>query len=414
MSTAVSSQGMNTYNNTSNQGGYVSWKGSGSQSNPVGVTSTNIRPLTNKDMGNVFPTGFGLPRPIKHYRKGRVIPTHYENPSQSPTENYDINYNLNRAVRSSVGASLGGGAGGTTLVSQLIGQPGGFSVKANVPHEINEIQQAMEDCKTCNGIFMVSDFYPNKSYLTQNPEPVTQMPGFCCNEERKARRRVVYANTNLKKNYFTTMQQYRENRCQTFDQRAFNFQTNVPTGFNAKPGSPLALGNLYVGNCQPNGEIEATNIIAFIDNLVEIMRERNIMTSYYVNLFIRSNITTLKDFLQFLNVLPAANRQQAMSIYNEYSMNPYNDISFGGTKNCKKVIYKPNNYQYATQGAVSSSTRTFKQNVTTIETNLAGYNRAQRQGPYLGARMQSTDPDPSSKPSKLHKYAGLPHTAGYP
>ena len=56
---------------------YVPWKGTGIFSNPIGVTSTHIRPLTNLDPGNVFPTGFGLPRPIKHYRKGTVIPINF-------------------------------------------------------------------------------------------------------------------------------------------------------------------------------------------------------------------------------------------------------------------------------------------------------------------------------------------------
>ena len=54
---------------------YLPWKGAGPiGSNPVGVASGHIRPLTNKDPGNVFQTGFGLARPIKHYRKGKVIP----------------------------------------------------------------------------------------------------------------------------------------------------------------------------------------------------------------------------------------------------------------------------------------------------------------------------------------------------
>ena len=52
---------------------YITWKGTGVNSNPVGTAPGHIRPLTNNDPGNVFQTGFGLPRPIKHFRKGRVI-----------------------------------------------------------------------------------------------------------------------------------------------------------------------------------------------------------------------------------------------------------------------------------------------------------------------------------------------------
>ena len=39
-------QGMGSYNNRSNVGGYVTWKGSGMYSNPAAITSGNIRPLT--------------------------------------------------------------------------------------------------------------------------------------------------------------------------------------------------------------------------------------------------------------------------------------------------------------------------------------------------------------------------------
>ena len=74
MSSAFYPLGMNSYNNRIPQGGYKTWKGNGVYQNPIGVVSTNIRPLTNNDYGNVFPSKNGLPRPIKHYRKGRVIP----------------------------------------------------------------------------------------------------------------------------------------------------------------------------------------------------------------------------------------------------------------------------------------------------------------------------------------------------
>ena len=49
MSTAFYPLGMSSYNNHLPQGGYQSWKGSGINSNPVGIASSNIRPLTNND-----------------------------------------------------------------------------------------------------------------------------------------------------------------------------------------------------------------------------------------------------------------------------------------------------------------------------------------------------------------------------
>ena len=80
---------------------YVPWKGTGIFSNPVGVTATHIRPLTNMDPGNIFPTGFGLARPIKHYRKGTVIPINFNVISLDPNkpgeyiETSLIEYNVN-------------------------------------------------------------------------------------------------------------------------------------------------------------------------------------------------------------------------------------------------------------------------------------------------------------------------------
>ena len=67
---------------------YVTWKGSGVNSNPVGSASGHIRPLTNNDPGNNFPTGFGLARPMKHYRKGRVNPVYL---SENTVANLNVN-----------------------------------------------------------------------------------------------------------------------------------------------------------------------------------------------------------------------------------------------------------------------------------------------------------------------------------
>ena len=50
---------------------------------------------------------------------------------------------------------------------------------------------------------------------------------------------------------------------------------------------------------------------------------------------------------------------------------------------CQITTYKPNNYQYAKQGAVSSSTRILKLNVNTISTNAASINNYNNTGPQL-------------------------------
>ena len=412
MSTAYFPQGMSSYNNRSQYQGsvpYVPWKDNGILSYPVGVTAGHIRPLTNNDVGNVFPAAFGKPRPIKHYRKGKTAPVPITIPNNSnPLETTtSISRNYNRQVKSSTGSSLGGGAGGFGMISQMIGAPGSFIVKQNLVGEINGTEQLDKDCKTCSGTGIVADYKPSTTYLTENPEPKTQTPGFCCNAERKALQRVIYASTNLKKNYFTTHKQYLQNRCQTYEQRVFNFvrpaditaaELRQETGNpfiteaavkNAKPGSPLALLNTYVANCQPNGEIYATADINLINAMVQTMLNKGILTQEEVTAFYEKDITTLKGFINYIESLPEKERNVAIKVFYSFTNNPYVASLFEGPTNfnnpngCKLVVYKPNNSQYAVQGAVSSSTRILKLSVTTIEKNLAGYKAAQKAGAKL-------------------------------
>jgi len=93
---------------------------------------------------------------------------------------------------------------------------------ANIINPIDEkdnVTQLNKDCQTCEGIGIVASYKPNLTYLEENPEPNTQNPVWCCNDEIKARRRVIYANTFLPTNYYTTHDQYLKNRCKT----AFGF-----------------------------------------------------------------------------------------------------------------------------------------------------------------------------------------------
>ena len=263
MSTAVYPLGMRSmpssgYNHRSTYFNkqYITWKGTGVNSNPVGTAPGHIRPLTNNDPGNVFQTGFGLPRPIKHFRKGRFVPPqpienvpnldgvnpHNSDIQISIDENALINYNINRYVKSSKGTSLGGGFGGSGLLNDMQDKPGAFTVKLNTPYEVDGVSQLNADCKKCEGVGIVSSFYPNKTFLQENPEENTtnyQKYGWCCNDEIKAKRRAIYASTNLKKNYYTTTKQYLQNRCKTYDQKAFNFlsyRTNLTDAdYDANP-----------------------------------------------------------------------------------------------------------------------------------------------------------------------------------
>jgi len=382
MSSAFYPLGMKSYNNHVPQGGYKTWKGTGVFSNPVGITASHIRPLTNNDPGNVFPTGFGLPRPMKHYRKGRVIPVPpiiIEDPNNPGTymETSLINYNMNRIVKSSKGSSLGGGSGGLGLLNQMLDNPGGYIIKQNQVDEISEIEKLNNDCKTCEGVGIVSSYYPNTTYLTENPEENTQNQVLCCNAEKKALRRVLPASTNLKKNYYTTHTQYLQNRCQTYEQKAFNFQTNTPNSVNVKPGSPLALYNTYFANCQPNGEIYEATEIALINKLLSILYNNGISQDE-IDAFIAQNNYTFENLFNYLNSLPEPEKSLAINIFVDFMNNPYYGVPFAGPSNpvgCKLTVYKPNNPQFAKQGAVSSSTRMLKLNVDTIQTNAASLNR---------------------------------------
>ena len=415
MSTAFYPQGMSTYNNVGQYQGstaYKSWKANGIESYPVGVTAGHVRPLTNKDLGNNFPAPFGKARPIKHYRKGTTIPIPIIllNP-ENPNNIIQVTRNYNREVKSSIGSSLGGGSGGFGVISQMIDSPGGFIVKSNTLDETTNENQLNKDCKTCEGTGIVADYKPNTTYLTENPEPETQTPTFCCNAEKKALRRVIPASTKLKKNYYTTHTQYMQNRCQTYEQRVFNFARPYNNALalknllgnnhfitekaiqNAKPGSPLATLNTYVANCQPNAEIYQASEINIIAAMIQILKNQKILTQAAVTNFNTLNISTLSEFVNYLESLPEPTKSAALKAFEIFSNNPYSGIPFAGANNpigCKLVVYKPNNSQFAQQGAVSSSTRILKLNVTTIEKNLSGYNRQQKIGAELGIGAVTT------------------------
>lgn len=241
---------------------YLTWKGKGLFANSIGVTAGNRRPLTNKDPSNDTLQHFGLPRPIKHYRRGYSIGT-----SPSTT------------------SSTGG-----NLVSQLIDTPGGYILQQNEEDNVA--------CKGCQGIAMTSEWKPNTN-LSETPTPQTQTSAFCCNQEKNSLKRVRSANTKLKPKYYTTAEKYLRQRCRLFNQNQYNYLSHG-TG-EGKPGAPSTINNSYKSNCNPN-------------------------------------------------------------VYNA-------DTDTSNTTGCQNVIYKPSNYQYATQGAVSSSDRMLKLNVDTINKN---------------------------------------------
>lgn len=306
MSSAFYPLGMNSYNNRVPQGGYKTWKGNGVYSNPIGVTAGDIRPLTNNDASNNTISKHGLPRPLKIYRKGTVVPR----PEST-----------NRQVKSSIG---------NYLITQLVDGAGSYSIKNNSVTNNNTIDN---NCRKCDGIGMISSWYPINN-LTEKPQSNVTSHALCCNEQKKARRRVLPASTILKKNYYTTTERYLYNRCQTFEQRSFNYFAGIsnpevyaqiiennpfatPAAVAAtKPGDPLSVFYKYNANCNPNVEINP------IVNGVEI--EQNLI-------------------------------------------------------GCKKTMYKPNNPKFAQQGGVSSSQRMLRVNVDTINKNIANIRKSTSQ-----------------------------------
>uniref|UniRef100_A0A6C0ES25 Uncharacterized protein n=1 Tax=viral metagenome TaxID=1070528 RepID=A0A6C0ES25_9ZZZZ len=432
MSTAYYPQGMRSmpasgynHNSTYYLKKYLPWKGSGTLSNPTGIAPTHIRPLTNNDSGNVFQSGsfpsrtysntrVFIPRPIKHFRKGRVIPNtpitvtvpDPNNPNQY-NEVALINYNMNRVVKSSTGASLGGGFGGSGLLNDLMDKPGCVIIKQNPLNEISESEQLNNDCTTCEGIGIVSSYYPNNTYVTENPVPQTVNSVWCCNPEQKAKQRVMYANTNLSKTYYTTTKQYLQNRCKTYEQKAFNFQNPVPVQItnaflqsgvttseinNSKPGAPLSTFNTYVGNCFPNAQVYDATENALTIKLLNILLTNGILNPQqildYQSMDNANNFDTLFDYLKSL---PDPVNTEAINRFNEFISNPYWGVPYAGPSNpngCKLTVYKPNNYQYAKQGAVSSSTRMLKLNVDTISTNSASITNYNNTGSQLVSANQ--------------------------
>jgi len=252
MSSATYPLGMKTYNNHVFTGGYKTWKGTGIYSNPTAITAGNIPPLTNKDYFNNTVYKHGSARPLKwSYRKGTTV-SNISRIIVDPNDSTQfIEVPQERESRSSKSSSL---------IGQTIDRPGQYSIKQNTVTELNEREQMNVDCRTCHGIGLVATYYPSAN-LTENPLPVSVSPLFCCNDQRKALRLVRPASTNISKKYFTTHNEYLYNRCQTYEQRSFNFYTGSEAvdpaiGALAKPGSPLSLSNFYVAQCYPNTDYE--------------------------------------------------------------------------------------------------------------------------------------------------------------
>jgi hypothetical protein len=200
----------------------------------LGKVSGNIRPFTNKDYSNTTTSGFSLPRPLKHYRLGR----------------YGSNVNSYPPK----------------MIRQTIDVPGGYIANPTLTNEPN-----------CNGqnINVETNAVTNN---TETPQINTQTKIWCCNGEKKARARVLPQSSNLHDNsinanientYYSQMQQYRENRCQTYVRRVFNFYQ--PNTLNN------ASVNEYYAKCSPSNK--NCSLVVYKPSNPQFAREGSVKSS---------------------------------------------------------------------------------------------------------------------------------------
>lgn len=377
MSTNYFSQGMKSYNNSlkgSSNG--VPTKGTGQYSYPIAITSGHIRPLTNKDYRNTAPQKFGLPRPLKwQYRKGVSF---HQNIIDLDPNNPDVYINTSRVSRTST----------VKLIELTLDQPGRYSVKHNPKTEINNKLYLDETCNNCQGIGLVIDNPPGRT-LTDSPQPNVVNKKFCCNTERNAKKMVIYASTNLKPNYYNSHYQYLQNRCQTYQQKSFNFtsplekayaiKNNNQKNLYAKPGSPLALTNTYIANCYPNIDELIYSENNIVNNIYLILKNQKLLSEEDITRYNKSDINKIYLMNQYISTIEnEQNRENALKIYLNFINNPYIGIPINGPSNprgCKLVVYKPSNPQFATEGGVSSGTQLLKLTTDTISSNLHSINK---------------------------------------
>lgn len=262
-------------------GGYIGldpqiakWK---PMNTPQGVMPGSIRPLYNKDYSNTTVYKHGATRPLHTvWRKGNNI-----------------------ANQSFVNSSIP-----HTAIRQTIDAPALFTTVSNPSSFTND---GLPLC--------VSDMIPD-SDLTNNPKPVTCSPTFCCNQEKKARRMSLAANTVKKDNYFTNTNQYLYKRNKTFSQNSFHFLIKPDTTTTPPPH----VGNLQ-NNYKPGGPI-----------------------------------STLDNYT--------------------YNTNSHCILGVKDDSVCtKKTIYHPNNYTFAQQGPVTDRTYNLNLILNTLASTTPAHRR---------------------------------------
>jgi hypothetical protein len=113
---------------------------------------------------------------------------------------------------------------------------------------------------------------------------------------------------------------------------------------------------------------------------------KNIITQTEIDNFYSLNINSIRGLFDWINALPEPQNTLALDVFKAFINNPYWGMPLAGPSNpsgCQLVVYKPNNYQFAKQGAVDSSTRNLKLNVDTISSNAASIHNYNNTGAQL-------------------------------
>jgi hypothetical protein len=285
-----------------------------------GIAHGNVYPQKNNDPRNNAPYKIARnARPLKHYRKGTLV-----QPGTTVTSSKN-------------------------LISALMDKPGAYMERTDA-------------CIRENSQIITNIGGPND--LTFNPEPATQTKELCCNAERKSKQMVLPTSTNLKDNYYVSSSQYLRNRCNTYDQKAFNF---VSSNF-----SQAALTkNGYIVDGNPNIIINNNSTLSMMDRLAKVLFQKGIITQEEYEQYIDDRITDLNAFIAFLNTVE--NWEQAVATV-KTSLSKVgitvNSHAMMNTNKCKVAIYKKNNPQFAAQGSVPSSAKIHKLHDTTISSTV--------------------------------------------
>lgn len=218
-------------------------------SEPILVTSTNLRPFTNNDVTNDVAYRHGLPRPMKwNYRLGMINAVAMD----PATNGYAYHTtNMNRYVKSSRS---------TPLLSLTMERPG---------HVTSSTSNAVYACD-----------------LSRDER--NSLEGLCC-QATNALKRVRGASTILKKDYYQTAQQYRQARCNTIQQNSYNYTRDE--------------GVTYQGNCPCLNGI-GCNKLTYSPNNVQYATQGGVSSSSRT---LRLTLNTLEKDLNGLGSRGTAN-----------------------------------------------------------------------------------------------------------